>query len=88
MEDYLFVRRLRRFGNIRITVATSLTSARRWKRLGVIRTALINQLMIIGLRLQISPGKLISLYHRAQSATKPEKSTSNTRKISAKRKSL
>jgi rSAM/selenodomain-associated transferase 2/rSAM/selenodomain-associated transferase 1 len=48
MEDYEFVRRLRRFGRLALLDAAALTSGRRWQRLGFLRTTLINKLVILG----------------------------------------
>jgi rSAM/selenodomain-associated transferase 2/rSAM/selenodomain-associated transferase 1 len=48
MEDFELVRRLRRRGRIVTLNNPAVTSARRWVRLGVVRTTLINQTMIAG----------------------------------------
>jgi len=48
MEDFELVQRLRRRGRIVTLPEAALTSARRWQRLGVARTTLINQIMIAG----------------------------------------
>ena len=48
LEDVALIRRLRRFGTIRIAPAQVTTSARRWRRLGLIRTTLRNQLILLG----------------------------------------
>ncbi len=47
---------------IRIVPAEAVTSARRWKTLGVLRTTLINQLVIDGFILHVSSRRLVSLY--------------------------
>lgn len=62
MEDYEFCRRLRRRGKIRLACASVMTSARRWKRLGVIRTTLRNQLCIAAYLAGISPQRLARWY--------------------------
>lgn len=62
MEDFEFVRRLHRLGKIDILPAPVLTSGRRWQKLGVVKTTLINQLIIIGYFLGISPEKLDRWY--------------------------
>ncbi len=64
MEDYEFVRRLRRRGRIALCSSRVLTSARRWQKLGVVRTTAVNQLMIFGYHLGISPERLAKLYRR------------------------
>lgn len=48
MEDFELVRRLHRRGRIVTLSEAAITSARRWQRLGVIRTTLLNQVMIAG----------------------------------------
>jgi rSAM/selenodomain-associated transferase 2/rSAM/selenodomain-associated transferase 1 len=62
VEDYEFVRRLRRLGRLALLNEAVLTSARRWQRLGLLRTTLINQLVIIGYHCGVSPIKLAALY--------------------------
>jgi hypothetical protein len=63
MEDYELVRRLRRRGRIGMAEASVSTSGRRWQRRGIVRTTLINQLMVAGYRLGVSPERLAELYH-------------------------
>ncbi|BBM83213.1 TIGR04283 family arsenosugar biosynthesis glycosyltransferase [Candidatus Uabimicrobium amorphum] len=48
MEDFVFVRRLRKLGNVVISPMKILTSARKWERSGPWRTWLINQCIVIG----------------------------------------
>lgn len=64
MEDFEFILQLRRLGKIEIVPMAVLTSGRRWEKLGIIRTTLINQLIIIGYLLGISPLKLASWYRK------------------------
>lgn len=64
MEDYLFMKRARKYGRITILREKVMTSARRWRRLGVVRTTLINQLVIFGFFCKVSPEKLALLYRR------------------------
>ncbi|MBW2466355.1 MAG: TIGR04283 family arsenosugar biosynthesis glycosyltransferase [Deltaproteobacteria bacterium] len=64
MEDFELVRRLKRRGKIEILPLYATTSARRWKRLGVIRTTVMNQLIIIAYLLGLSPKKLAGWYRR------------------------
>ncbi|WP_013321303.1 TIGR04283 family arsenosugar biosynthesis glycosyltransferase [Gloeothece verrucosa] len=64
MEDYEFIQRLRRKGKISIAPVSVITSDRRWRKLGVIKTTLINQLIIIGYYLGISPDRLAAFYRR------------------------
>jgi len=48
MEDFYLVQLLRRQGRIHLLDQQVLTSARRWLRLGVFRTTIINQVMVLG----------------------------------------
>jgi rSAM/selenodomain-associated transferase 2 len=64
MEDYVFVKKAKTLGKIYTVSEQVSTSARRWQRLGVMRTTLINQLIILGFALRISPERLASLYRR------------------------
>lgn len=68
MEDYELMRRLNRRGRVVTADASVVTSARRWERLGVLRTTVINQLVIIGYHMGVSPEKLKRLYKREQGA--------------------
>ncbi len=65
LEDYELVLRLRRYGRIEIAEAAVLTSARRWERLGIWRTTLINQAVVWAYRLGVSPGRLANWYSAA-----------------------
>jgi uncharacterized protein len=62
MEDYEFLARVRRRGRIVTVGKPALTSARRWKAVGVVRTTLCNQLMLAGYHLGVSPQKLATRY--------------------------
>jgi rSAM/selenodomain-associated transferase 2 len=62
MEDFQFIRNLKNKGVIRLAVGKALTSARRWEKLGVIKTTLINQMVILGYCLGASPSRLRQLY--------------------------
>ncbi len=61
-EDLCFVRLLSKYGHIRIAPASVVTSARRWQTKGIIRTTLINQLIVAGCFVGISPKRLAALY--------------------------
>ncbi|MBI4623361.1 MAG: TIGR04283 family arsenosugar biosynthesis glycosyltransferase, partial [Verrucomicrobia bacterium] len=63
MEDYEFVRRLRRAGTIALAPGVALTSGRRWQRLGPLRTTLINQLVVAGYLAGLSPARLADWCH-------------------------
>lgn len=62
MEDFEFMRRLRKKGVIRILSDRVITSGRRWERLGVFRTAAINQGVILGYYVGVPPEKLARFY--------------------------
>lgn len=62
MEDFELVRRLRRRGRVVTLREAAVTSARRWQRLGALRTTLCNQAMIAGFLSGVSPERLARLY--------------------------
>lgn len=47
MEDFDFVRRARRLGTVSLCAAEVRTSARRWERIGVARSVVINQARVL-----------------------------------------
>lgn len=62
MEDFELVKKLRSQGKIAIAPAKVITSSRRWQKLGVFKTTIINQLIVLGYYLGISPDKLRNFY--------------------------
>ena len=64
MEDYEFVKRLKKQGRITLASTAVKTSARRWQKLGVLRTTLLNQVMIFGYHLGINPETLRQWYRQ------------------------
>ena len=62
MEDFELIRRLRRRGTIITLANEAITSARRWQNLGIVRTTIINQLMIAGFLTGVSAETLRRLY--------------------------
>ena len=66
MEDFNFIQKAKQNGKIIIADAAVITSPRRWQKLGVIKTTVINQLIILGYYFGISPDRLKKLYHRAK----------------------
>ena len=67
MEDFEFIKRVKKKGRIAIAPGAVTTSGRRWENLGVWQTTLINQLIIAGYYLGISPIKLGKFYrHRGK----------------------
>jgi rSAM/selenodomain-associated transferase 2 len=65
MEDFEFVRRLKKQGRIEILPQAVLTSARRWQQVGVLKTTVINQIVIIAYFLGVSPDRL-AFWYRGQ----------------------
>lgn len=65
MEDYELNQRLRKRGRVATSSAVAITSGRRWKKLGVVRTTLVNKLIITGYRFGVCPHKLARFYRRA-----------------------
>lgn len=64
LEDFEILRRLKKRGAIKILKNIPITtSSRRWRRLGVLKTTFINQCMILGFCMGISPYKLYDFYH-------------------------
>jgi rSAM/selenodomain-associated transferase 2 len=64
MEDFELVQRLRKKGKIAIAPVAVITSARRWQRLGIVRTTLLNQLIILGYYLGVPASTLARWYGR------------------------
>jgi cellulose synthase/poly-beta-1,6-N-acetylglucosamine synthase-like glycosyltransferase len=64
MEDFILVRRLKRRGKIVIVPASVKTSPRRWLHLGIFKTWLINQLIVMAFYLGIAPERLSRWYRR------------------------
>lgn len=64
MEDFELMLGLRRQGRITIVPAPVVTSGRRWQKLGVMKTTLINQLIIAGYFLGVPPTQLVRWYRR------------------------
>jgi rSAM/selenodomain-associated transferase 2/rSAM/selenodomain-associated transferase 1 len=77
MEDYEFVRRIRRLGRIKTLPLPAKTSARRWHRLGIIRNTVTNILMILGYHAKIPPGRLAKFY-RSSSHPPPRPAQSSS----------
>jgi rSAM/selenodomain-associated transferase 2 len=66
MEDFVFVRKMKSLGEIVHRPEPVTTSSRRWKNLGCIKTTLINQLIVGGYLVGVSPAKLSRMYKRLQ----------------------
>lgn len=68
MEDFALIGQLRKLGRIKTLPAIVTTSGRRWQKLGVIRTTLINQAVVIGYLLGRSPTSLANWYRSSSKA--------------------
>ncbi|MBI3669241.1 MAG: TIGR04283 family arsenosugar biosynthesis glycosyltransferase [Acidobacteria bacterium] len=77
MEDFEFVRRLGRWGRIALAPSVVLTSARRWERLGVLRTTLLNQAIILAYLLGVSPARLARWYRGHAGAARNNSQTAH-----------
>ena len=66
MEDYVFIQRIKNLGKIVTLREQVTTSARRWENVGIVRTTLINQLIVIGYHLKLPPATLARFYQRAR----------------------
>lgn len=64
MDDYDFVCRARALGRIETLPLAVATSARRWRRLGVVRSTLRNQLIVAGWHAGVDPARLARWYRR------------------------
>lgn len=62
LEDLELVLRLRYRGDVYLIPRKVWTSARRWNRLGVLRTTLINQLLLAGYFSGLDPNRMAALY--------------------------
>ncbi len=64
MEDFALVRKLRKMGRIAVLPDPVVTSPRRWLKLGIWKTFIINQLVVAGYISGISTARLARLYRR------------------------
>jgi rSAM/selenodomain-associated transferase 2 len=66
MEDFDLVRRLRRRGRVVTLPEAARTSARRWQSLGILRTTIINQVVVAGYLAGVPAARLARWYGRRQ----------------------
>ena len=64
-EDYMRVRQAAKLGRIETLPLAVTTSARRWEKLGIWKTTAINQGILLGLALGVSPERLARWYRRS-----------------------
>lgn len=70
LEDVALIRQLKKYGKIRLAPSAVTTSARRWRKLGLLKTTLLNQLILTGYLLNIDPEQLARLYYKSRKKTK------------------
>ena len=63
LEDVSLAGKLRKIGRITICPARVLTSARRWRRHGLIRTTVVNQLVLLAFFCGMAPATLARFYY-------------------------
>jgi rSAM/selenodomain-associated transferase 2 len=63
-EDLFLVRQMNRIGRVALAPAAATTSARRWQRVGPLRTTLINTAIAGGCLAGIPPSRLAPLYRK------------------------
>ena len=69
MEDFEMMRRLRKQGRIIVAPVPVISSARRWLKLGIFRTTLINQVVIAAYLAGAKPERIVRWYdHRRKSS--------------------
>ena len=66
-EDIFLIRNLKKFARIKTIPEYSVTSARRWRRHGFLKTTFVNVVIFFGCYLGIKPERLYALYRRAWS---------------------
>jgi rSAM/selenodomain-associated transferase 2 len=64
MEDFGLIKRLQKLGRIAIAPVPVTTAGRRWEKLGVVKTTLLNQVMIVGFYWGVPPDRLRQWYRR------------------------
>ena len=62
LEDLILIRKLKKQGIIKISEKKVTTSGRRWQRLGIFKTTVINQMILVGYLLGIHPQQLQNWY--------------------------
>ena len=64
MEDFEFIRKAGKKGKIATLSSSVLTSARRWSKLGIIKTTFINQLVVAAYFMGIPPHVIAGWYRQ------------------------
>lgn len=63
LEDYEFVRRMKKYGRVDVVPAAVVTSSRRFIINGILKTFLLNRFALLSFHLGISPERIALLYH-------------------------
>ncbi len=63
LEDVLLIKKLQKLGKIKIAETSVITSGRRWQEVGIFKTTLINQKIMLGYLFGLSP-KLLKGWYR------------------------
>jgi rSAM/selenodomain-associated transferase 2/rSAM/selenodomain-associated transferase 1 len=71
MEDYVLMRTLSRRGRVAVLPTQVTAHSRRWKSMGILRTTLINQAIILGHFLRVPPRVLAKWYRREEGWNRP-----------------
>ena len=64
MEDFVFMQRVKKEGRVVIAPIAVTTSSRRWEELGILKTTLINQVVLLAYFFGFSPERLARWYRR------------------------
>jgi rSAM/selenodomain-associated transferase 2 len=67
MEDFELISRLQKLGAIKILSAAVVTSDRRWRQKGILKTTILNQIIVIAYLLGIAPDRLAQWYRSQKS---------------------
>lgn len=66
MEDFVFMQRVKKQGRVVIAPIGVTTSSRRWEKLGILKTTLINQAVLLAYFVGCDPERLARWYRRAK----------------------
>ena len=65
MEDFVFMQRVKKEGRVVIAPVAVTTSSRRWKELGILKTTLINQVVLLAYFMGTDHERLAQWYRKA-----------------------
>ena len=69
MEDFELIKQLSKIGKIITLPLPAITSSRRWENLGILRTTLLNQIVIAMYYAGVPPNLIARWYHRSKGVT-------------------